>query len=186
MIHSIYINVNSSHLFPHFTAQMPGMAEKPLLTNWPNSFTENQLGEWAIRYLHYLLLIKELESPRISEWANANYSIFEYILYVIYSKEWSSNWKWNLGNSRGNHKNNNQNQESNRRKNKAVYTATEVACGWAGAVITGRPRAICGQRYPLPCFAWLRIAVKGSRASAPKGTKSCRTQGDFCDEIISH
>ena len=46
--------------------------------------------------------------------------------------------------------------------------------------ITGCPRAICGQRYPLPCFAWLGIAVRGSRAAAPKGTKSCRTQGDFC------
>ena len=44
---------------------------------------------------------------------------------------------------------------------------------------TGRPRAICGQRYPLPCFEWLWIRVRGSRAAAPKGTKSCRTQGDF-------
>ena len=24
------------------------------------------------------------------------------------------------------------------------------------------------------------IGVRGSRAAAPKGTKSCRTQGDFC------
>ena len=45
--------------------------------------------------------------------------------------------------------------------------------------LTGRPRAICGQWYPLPCFAWLWIGVRGSRAAAPKGTKSCRTQGDF-------
>ena len=44
---------------------------------------------------------------------------------------------------------------------------------------TGRPKAICGQRYLLPCFAWLWIAVRGSRAAAPKGTKSCRTLGDF-------
>ena len=44
---------------------------------------------------------------------------------------------------------------------------------------TGRPRAICGQRYPFPCFEWLWIGVRGSRAAAPKGTKSCRTQGDF-------
>ena len=44
---------------------------------------------------------------------------------------------------------------------------------------TGRPRAMCGQWHPLPCFAWLWIWVRGSRAAAPKGTKSCRTQGDF-------
>ena len=44
---------------------------------------------------------------------------------------------------------------------------------------TGRPRAIWGQRYLLPCFAWLWIRVQGSRAAAPKGTNSCRTQGDF-------
>ena len=37
----------------------------------------------------------------------------------------------------------------------------------------------CNMWYPLPCFAWLSIWVKGSRAAAPKGTKSCRTQGDF-------
>ena len=43
---------------------------------------------------------------------------------------------------------------------------------------TGRPRAICGQGYPLPCFAWLWIGVRESRAAAPKGTKSYRTQGD--------
>ena len=48
---------------------------------------------------------------------------------------------------------------------------------------TGRPRAICGQRYPLPCFAWLWIGVRGSRAAAPKGTKSCRTQGDFRSSV---
>ena len=41
---------------------------------------------------------------------------------------------------------------------------------------TGRSKAICGQRYPLPYFAWLWIGVKGSRAAAPKGTQSCRTQ----------
>ena len=46
--------------------------------------------------------------------------------------------------------------------------------------VTGRPRAICGQRYPLPCFEWLWIRGRGIRAAAPKGTKSCRTQGDFC------
>ena len=28
---------------------------------------------------------------------------------------------------------------------------------------TGRPRAICGQRSPLTCFAWLWIRVWGSR-----------------------
>ena len=65
--------------------------------------------------------------------------------------------------------------ETDRNENKAGYTATLVACGLAGAVlekvtrafgqepyahrledaeeVTGRPRAICGQRYPLPCFA---------------------------------
>ena len=31
----------------------------------------------------------------------------------------------------------------------------------------------------LPCFAWSWIWVRGSRAAALKGTKSCRTQGDF-------
>ena len=41
-------------------------------------------------------------------------------------------------------------------------------------MITGRPRAICGQLYPLPCFG-----VR-NRAVASKGTKFCRTQGDFC------
>ena len=44
---------------------------------------------------------------------------------------------------------------------------------------TGRPRAIYGQRYPLPCFAWLCIWVRGSRTAVPKGAKSCRTQRDF-------
>ena len=44
---------------------------------------------------------------------------------------------------------------------------------------TGRPRAICGQQYPLPCFSWLWIGVRGSRAAAQKGTMSSRTQGDF-------
>ena len=48
---------------------------------------------------------------------------------------------------------------------------------------TGRPRAICGQRYPLPCFAWLCIGVKGSRAAGLKGMQSCRTQGDFCSSV---
>ena len=52
-------------------------------------------------------------------------------------------------------------------------------------VQTGRPRAICGQRYPLPCFERLWIGVRGSRAAAPKGTKSCRTQGDFCLSVHS-
>ena len=32
---------------------------------------------------------------------------------------------------------------------------------------------------PLLCYAWLSICVRRSRAAAPKGTKSCRTQGDF-------
>ena len=45
--------------------------------------------------------------------------------------------------------------------------------------LTGRPRAICGQRYPLPCFAWLWIGMRGSKEAALKGMKSCRTQGDF-------
>ena len=34
-----------------------------------------------------------------------------------------------------------------------------------GKGMTGRPRAICGQRYPLPCFEWLWIGVRGSRAA---------------------
>ena len=42
---------------------------------------------------------------------------------------------------------------------------------------TGRPRAICCQQYPLSCFAWLWIGVRGRRAAGPKGTKSSRTQG---------
>ena len=45
--------------------------------------------------------------------------------------------------------------------------------------LTGRPRAICGQRYPLPCFAWLWIGMRGSKEVALIGMKSCRTQGDF-------
>ena len=49
---------------------------------------------------------------------------------------------------------------------------------------TGRPRAICGQRYPLPCFEWLWFGVRGSRPAAPKGMMSCRTQGDFCPSIV--
>ena len=49
--------------------------------------------------------------------------------------------------------------------------------------MTGRPRAICGQRYPLPCFAWLKIGMRGSRAAALKGMKSCRTQGDFSPSV---
>ena len=38
-----------------------------------------------------------------------------------------------------------------------------------------------GKRWsaiPLPCFM-VCCEVRGSRAAAPKGTKSCRTQGDF-------
>ena len=50
---------------------------------------------------------------------------------------------------------------------------------------TGRPRAIYGQRYPLPCFEWLWVGVRGSRAAAPKVTKSCRTQGDFCSSCLT-
>ena len=50
--------------------------------------------------------------------------------------------------------------------------------------LTGCPRAICGQRYLLPCIAWLSIVVRGSRAGAPKGMKSFRIQGDFCLSIL--
>ena len=48
-----------------------------------------------------------------------------------------------------------------------------------GKILTGRPGAICGQRYLLPCFAWLWIWLRGSRATTPKGTKSARTQEDY-------
>ena len=50
--------------------------------------------------------------------------------------------------------------------------------------LTGRPRAICGQRYPLPCFAWLWIGMRGSKEVALIGMKSCRTQGDFCLFVV--
>ena len=36
--------------------------------------------------------------------------------------------------------------------------------------ITGCQRAICGQQYQLPCFAWLWIVVKGTRAAVPKSS----------------
>ena len=49
---------------------------------------------------------------------------------------------------------------------------------------TGRPRAICCQRYPLPCFARLWIGVRGSRAAAPKGTMTCRTQRTFLHSFV--
>ena len=49
---------------------------------------------------------------------------------------------------------------------------------------TGRPKAIYGQRYPLPYFEWFWVGVRGSRAAALKGTKSCRTQGDFCSSCL--
>ena len=50
--------------------------------------------------------------------------------------------------------------------------------------LTGRPRAICGQRYLLPCFAWLWIGIRESKEVALKGMKSCRTQGDFCLFVV--
>ena len=50
--------------------------------------------------------------------------------------------------------------------------------------LTGRPRAICGQRYPLPCFAWLWIGMRGSKEVALIGMKSCRTQGDVCLFVV--
>ena len=30
----------------------------------------------------------------------------------------------------------------------------------------------------------MQIGVRGSRAAAPKGKKSCRTQGDFCSSYL--
>ena len=48
-----------------------------------------------------------------------------------------------------------------------------------GDMINRSPRASSGQQYLLPCFAWLWNGVRGSRAAVPRGTNSCRTQGDF-------
>ena len=62
---------------------------------------------------------------------------------------------------------------SSDRHKKLLQSSTEAQ------ISTSHPRAICGQRYSFPCFAWLWIWVRGIRAAAPKGTKSCRTQGDF-------
>ena len=66
-------------------------------------------------------------------------------------------------------------------KNKAGYTATQIACGWEGAVmenVTGAfglkkaeevivAKALDGQRYPLPLSVCGCEVVRG--AAAPKG-----------------
>merc|ERR1712074_280124 len=62
-------------------------------------------------------------------------------------------------------------------KSKGLEMGKEIKEG------TDRPRAIRGQRYPLPCLAWLKIGMRG-RAAAPKGTKSCRTQGTFVCSFV--
>ena len=46
---------------------------------------------------------------------------------------------------------------------------------YANEDVNRTPKGNMGQRYPLPCIAWLWIGVRGSRAAAPKDTKSCRT-----------
>ena len=40
------------------------------------------------------------------------------------------------------------------------------------------PKARVGHRYPCPAVSYLCSAFKVSRAAAPKGTKSCRIQGE--------
>ena len=46
-------------------------------------------------------------------------------------------------------------------------------------IINQSAKGNMSQWYPLVCITWLWIWVRGSRASAPKGTKTCRTQGNF-------
>ena len=53
------------------------------------------------------------------------------------------------------------------------------ACRKRSARNTCRPRAMCCQRYPLPCFTLMWIRMIGSRATAPKGMQSFKAKGDF-------
>ena len=57
-----------------------------------------------------------------------------------------------------------------------ALSCLKLALPWFN-LTTGRPKAMCGQRYPMPCFGWLWIGVGGSEAAALKGMKSWRTQG---------
>ena len=44
-----------------------------------------------------------------------------------------------------------------------TYGRMHTGLKWTRLRMACRPRAICGQRYPLPCFAWFWIRMRGSR-----------------------
>ena len=61
----------------------------------------------------------------------------------------------------------------------SIWLSVHLSVMIESEIFTGRSRAICGQRYPFPCFVWLWTVVRESRAVAPNRTKSCRAQEDF-------